>query len=340
MIAAIEDNTIRTIETLRVRHERERQELIKKFGEDTELLKQLTAKQNKEVAEMNKKFAEDELKAKTAADKAAADERKKVQEQENRDNIARLQLALMTEKADFEARIELAKEQAELERDIALQNTELTEFERLKIQEDARQKLMALDQEVADRNKELTEQQTEAIRGIVTDGLSAIDNLASAIFDNRIAKAEEGSKKELELQKKAFKVNKAFQLGQATIQGIQAVQNAYTTAAASPITIANPIYPKIMAGIAAANSLANILKIKATTFSGGGGSVSSPQTQAPTVGGGIEAATTGAHGESTLTAGLPGSGTEATNKVVIVDSDIKASQDNLNQIQTISSIGG
>ena len=82
----------------------------------------------------------------------------------------------------------------------------------------------------------------------------------------------------------SFKVGKALQLAQATISAITGTQNAFTTAAASPITTAFPGYPFVMAGVAAAAGAAQIAKIAATKFNKGGGS--QPAPTAPSGGGG------------------------------------------------------
>ena len=66
------------------------------------------------------------------------------------------------------------------------------------------------------------------------------------------------------------KVGKAFAIGQATLSGYQAVLNAYMTAQKSPITILNPAYPFIQAGIAGAFSVAQIAKISGAKFEKGG----------------------------------------------------------------------
>lgn len=82
----------------------------------------------------------------------------------------------------------------------------------------------------------------------------------------------------------SFKVGKALQLAQATVSAITGTQNAFTTAAASPITTAFPGYPFVMAGVAAAAGAAQIAKIAATKFNKGGGS--QPAPTAPSGGGG------------------------------------------------------
>lgn len=66
------------------------------------------------------------------------------------------------------------------------------------------------------------------------------------------------------------KVGKAFAISQAVISGYQAVLNAYTTAQKSPITLLNPAYPAIQAGIAGAFSVGQIAKISGVKFEQGG----------------------------------------------------------------------
>ena len=81
----------------------------------------------------------------------------------------------------------------------------------------------------------------------------------------------------------SFKVGKALQLAQATISAITGTQNAFTTAAASPIATAFPAYPFIMAGAAAAAGAANIAKIASMKFNKDGGP---PSGVTPPSGGG------------------------------------------------------
>jgi len=82
----------------------------------------------------------------------------------------------------------------------------------------------------------------------------------------------------------SFKVGKALSLSQATISAIEATQNAFMTAQASPITTVFPAYPFVMAGSAAAVGAANIAKIASMKFNKNGGS--SPAPTAPSGGGG------------------------------------------------------
>jgi len=129
---------------------------------------------------------------------------------------------------------------------------------------------------LAEREKEgakLLEQEKYAI---ALNGLNAIQQVTDVFFAFKSSKLKKGSAEELELAKKAFNVNKALQLATATVSGVQAVQGAFATATASPITTVFPAYPFIQAGIAGVLSAANIAKIAASKFEGGAGSPSTP----------------------------------------------------------------
>jgi len=75
-----------------------------------------------------------------------------------------------------------------------------------------------------------------------------------------------------EIAGRGSKVGKAVAIAQATISGYEGVQNAYTTAQKSPITVGFPAYPYVQAGLAGAFSLLQIKKIASTDPSGKGGS--------------------------------------------------------------------
>lgn len=68
------------------------------------------------------------------------------------------------------------------------------------------------------------------------------------------------------------KIAKGVAIAQATISGIEGVQNAFTTANKNPITAVFPAYPYVQAGLAGAFSLLQIKKIASTDPSGAGSS--------------------------------------------------------------------
>ena len=88
-----------------------------------------------------------------------------------------------------------------------------------------------------------------------------------------------------ELAGKGTKIAKAAAVAQATISGVEGVQNAFTTASKSPITTVMPAYPFIQAGLAGAFSAIQIQKIlsgsPAGGGGGGGGASAVPSTPAP-----------------------------------------------------------
>jgi|13_taG_2_1085334.scaffolds.fasta_scaffold23456_2 hypothetical protein len=156
------------------------------------------------------------------------------------------------------------KEQEDKEKERELEK-EAKEEER-RLQQEARQKKLEEDREKAAKKQiELDKSVQMAKLGIAQNTMNLIGQIAG-----------EGSK-----------LGKAMAIGQATISGYEGVQNAFTTAQDSPITIGFPAYPFIQAGLAGAFAAANIAKIastKPTGSSGTGGlkaTASAPQPQSP-----------------------------------------------------------
>jgi hypothetical protein len=126
-------------------------------------------------------------------------------------------------------------------------------------------------------SKTLDQEVSAAKFQMAKDGLAAISALSAAFAGD-----DEASKK------RQFEFQKKLSLATAVISGIEAVQNAYTTAQKSPYTAAFPGYPYVQAGLAAAFSLAQVASISRTQFespdtnissSGGGGTGAPAQSQ-------------------------------------------------------------
>jgi len=132
----------------------------------------------------------------------------------------------------------------------------------------------AAESQYARDSKELDREVTAAKFQMAKDGIAAISAL-SAAFANE---DEESKRRQFEFQKK-------LSLATAVISGIEAVQNAYTTAQKSPYTAAFPGYPYVQAGLAAAFSVAQVASIARTQYdspdtnfdTGGAGAPSQPQ---------------------------------------------------------------
>ena len=336
IIENIEDEEVRKLTALEESHKRQRAQIIKKHGEDTLLIENLERKQANEFIKLTqeleaKRFAEQEK-----ISKAEQEERKKQTELESKDRRAQIEGELIQMREDFSARMELQRELAEFEFNEALLNTELTEGEKFKVKEEFAQKIAELDQQEADRKKQLETDTAAAVKSIYDSSYNAISSLADGIFALRIANAEEGSKKELEIQKRQFEFNKKMQIAQATIQGVQAVQNAFASGAASPITPFFPAYPYIQAAAAGIAAIGNIAKIKSTTFQGGG-SVGTTSVNPPTVGTSSVSEPDTDVDTTTLTQGLEGGG--QGNNITIVDSQIKQSLVDMDKVKVISEVG-
>ena len=109
-------------------------------------------------------------------------------------------------------------------------------------------------------------------------------------LDNKVKDAKVGIAKNTlslisEVAGEGSKIGKGVALAQATISGIEGVQNAYTTAQKSPITAVFPAYPIVQAGLAGAFSAMQLKKIASTNPSkgsaGGGASVGGGAPQPP-----------------------------------------------------------
>ena len=222
------------------KHEEELKELQKKAAED--LLEEINAIAEKRL-EAQKKAAEDR-KAQAAKD-----------EQDIYDNaIGLLEAQIILDEENIAAK----KDLLDIQRDLELQNKELTAGEIAAIDAKYAKQKEDLDKEAA--AKELARQKalTEAKYNAVKDGLSTISNLAELFA---------GQSKES--QRKAFNVQKAVNIATATIDTYRSAQAAYASGAAI-----NPIFGAVAAAAAVTTGLLNVKKIAATKFDDGGGSAS------------------------------------------------------------------
>jgi hypothetical protein len=321
-IASIEDEDTRKLMQMQEQHKREREELIKKYGQDTELIKALEKQQNLERANLEKEWLDAQSKIQDEAKAKAADKAR-------RDNMAELQLRLVELQMQGEATLQAQQAILNAEMLQALENTELTENEKLLIKAKYNQQLQEMNKEAAAKELEAQRQATEQTVKIIQQGMNAIGSISDAVFANKLANVEKGSKEELEIQKKQFKANKAMQLSAAVIDGFKSIT---ASLAQSPVAIGAVPNPAGIASLAfaAATSAANIAKIAATRFDGG--AITPPDVNTPQIG--APDLPQQPNAQTTQTAGLVGN-----NKVVVVDSEIKASMDSSQQIEVVSSFG-
>lgn len=297
---------------LKVQQDRERQDLIKKYGEDTKLIAELEAKQFTETQTLT-----DQLKKES--EEKAAEEKKIADEKAAEDRRARLEGELIQMREDFEARMEIERELALFERDEKLKNTELTEGEKFKIEQEYQAKLSEIKQKEVDDEKATNEALIKSRQSL----LSAVSN----IFGQLSGLAKQGSTAQKALALTEIGINTAV----GFINGLRmAQQAALATGPAAPFAFPIFFAQQIATVIGAANQARKIL--------GDSSSVAPPQSptsSAPsnTFNNQNQTNQQNQQTQGTLTAGLQGA-----SKVYVTESDMTATQLKVKQDKTISTI--
>lgn len=256
ILANIEDATLREEMQRDAKFKREEDDLIAKYGKDTALLFELKEKQRLEVD--------------------AIDDQTKLKEQEReRSHLATMnQLALQYQQAilddnDFEGRNELLQDQYNEELRLLQQ---LLEDKKLSLEE-YNATVQILDANLATSKKENTDKEIEQEKELKDKKIemafaasTAIMNLVNALSNNNEASA-----------RRMFKINKAYQLGQAIANTALGVTGALS-GGGNPVKWATGA-PFIEAGLVAIQGAAQIAAISKTQFTGGGSTP--PSGQAP-----------------------------------------------------------
>jgi len=132
-----------------------------------------------------------------------------------------------------------------------------------KIDEKARLDREALDKKEAEDKKKADDEELER---------------KQAVEDAKIGMANQTLSLISQIAGEGTALAKGVAVAQATISGLQGVQNAFTTASLNPITTVFPAYPFVQAGLAGAFSALQIKKILSTPKNGSGGSTPSSST--------------------------------------------------------------
>lgn len=333
----IADEDLRKLTQLKLQQQRELDEVKKKYGERSKVVAELEIKQQADRESLTEEFRIREEEAQKSHNEFVDRQRQEQAEKELASQKAILEAKLIATKEDFETQQQLKRDLAQLELTEALAQEGLTMGEKLKLQEEYNAKIDALDEELAQKQIERRKRVEEAGTAVAVQGLEAVQSLSNAFFDAKISRLEKGSAEELRVAKKAFEINKKLQIAQAIVQGVQATLAAYSSGSAIPIVgaVTGPLF----AALAAATAVANIVKIKNSTFESPGSGSSTPSVAPPQI---------PDFSATTQTAGLTGSGTQnsnnstqatAPNKVVLVDSDLKAGIKETQKVDVLSSLG-
>lgn len=199
-------------------------------------------------------------------------------------------------------------------KELALVN-QTEEFKRKEAERTAAIKKGISDKEIADA--ELAAIRKEAIEQIYYNAASSLSN---TYFNLQIQSAQGNAKKQEELRKKQFQVDKAFRAGQAIMDTYKAIN--------ATLAIAGPLSAPLAVAIGVAG-FANVAKILSQQYQGGGAVASadvnvggSPQiqTQAPVLG--------------TPNTRLNEAGqNQSTIRAVVVETDITDSQDRVRRLK-------
>jgi hypothetical protein len=195
------------------------------------------------VKEREEKLKADaDLQAKLLENKRKADEEKKKLEEEYQKSLQEglNEFQIAVNNAQFEQRrLDIEAKQKQLDDfDLFIAEQKKKEDEKFEYDKKLAEERKILEESVGNAKVDIAFRTTDLIKEIVGEG---------------------------------SKVGKALSIAQATISGIEGVQNAFTTASKSPITTLFPAYPFIQAGLAGAFSLLQIKKIASTDPSGKSG---------------------------------------------------------------------
>lgn len=275
--------------------------------------KQLKEQEFNDNKAIQAKYDEETKQALIATEKNKADEKVKLQEEENKKLEAVKKLQAETGKGAQELELQKIRDEYAAKYEVAAGNAELLNA----LNKDEKKKLDDVNEkyrkEQLAKDKKLQEEKIQAVQG----GLSAISSLAEAFA---------GSSKES--QKKAFKVQKAVNIANATIDTYKAATSAYASAG-------NPILGAVFASIAVAAGLANIKKISSTTFEGGAGASggSSAPSSVPSMNPQTPMFSSGNNQANNLSSTNNGLQNQSVIKAVVVESEITASQNKMSKIK-------
>jgi len=250
---------------------------------------------------------EDEIIRQSAITKAELMEREaaridKLRQDEFNDAIGYLEADLINNENNFNAKRDLL----EMQRLEELSNKELTEGE-----------ITAIEAKYAKQRSDLNKQEQDLKIQAVQNTLTTISNLAQLFAG--------GSEKQ---QRKAFQIQKAVSIAQATIDTYKAAQAAYASLAGVPVV--GPALGAAAAAAAVSAGLLNVKNIASQKFEGGGssgstasaGAVSAGATSAQLGGAGTNA---NLNTQQTNTADLIAQSNEGT-PVYVLESDITGTQ--------------
>lgn len=235
---------------------------IQKSGLIAEDLEELRLKHLENLKNLD---AEEQKRKKEKEDEALAGIKK-----DQADQLSEYETRIKTQQRLGEDSTALELEAAKYKLDTILNDENASYEQRLAAQEEYNAKV----QEIEDKANERQKRNKQFAIDSTLETLKVIQDLTLAFAGQSEAQ-----------QRKAFNINKAAQIAEATISSILAAQKAYTSQII-PGDPSSPIRGAIAAALAVAAGIARVKKIASTQFEGGGGGAA----------GGMEGAAGGAGG--------------------------------------------
>jgi hypothetical protein len=220
------------------------------------------------------------------------------------------------------------------------------QLENLQIQMDAELALVEgneaakqlIREEYAGKESDLKMANAEAYVKLTNDALAATQALTDIYFADQLAKAKGNDKKEREIRKKQFNVNKAFTVAGIVLNTVMGMIKAVSNnPPPSPIGISGAVITGIMGTAATVKALAT--KFDDSGSGGGGGGALGSLGSA---GGGVgleppQTGSTSLNADGTIKSAAAAN-TQPTIKAVVVETDITTSQKRVNTIEERASL--
>ena len=228
------------------------------------LVLKLEANLAKDLADLQKKIKDDKEKKKlenTEKEEEKLAKKKEMQKNYNAFVISNMKGGLDKQIAEEKAAFGERKAQLDefLANGIITKEQYDQQYEKLKKQSEER--ITQFTDEETQKRIDAKNKEIEKGLQITEAGLNAAKGLTDLFFGLSLQKAKGNAAKELELKKKQFKVEKAFNIVRATIDGVRSVQAALTQA---------PPLSYVLAAFNGVLAAANIAKIATAKFDGGG----------------------------------------------------------------------
>lgn len=294
-----ESNKIKSEENIKELKEEEKatRDLIKLKEEELKKIQAVEAKTEEELIVKNKKIAvinqeikrlkslgievEKVAKVKEVDDQKELDRKEKQWQELQRIRNTAEEQELLELAMQYDKKLELA-----LGNDILTEELMAEHLLRIEaIEEGYRQKKKDADDKSREDERQADLKAANDGLQLAADGLNSIQSLGNAVFAHKMKNLEKGSREEEKVARKAFKFNKALQLGMAVIDGGKAIT---ASLAQAPVAIGAVPNPAGIASLAFASitSAAQIAMIAAQKYQPSKTSASGSSSTTPSTSGG------------------------------------------------------